>query len=56
MISTSLPQGLAGYYALTGVSDVGALQAGRSRLYGLLANTRPVQSDPRERDDLAAQT
>ena len=55
VISTPLPQGLAGYYALTGVSGVGALQAGRSRLYGLLVNTRPVvQSDPRERDDVAA--
>ena len=54
VISTSLPQGLAGYYALTGVTDVGALQAGRSRLYGLLVNTRPVQSDARERDDVAA--
>ena len=40
-ISTSLPQGLAGYYALTGVSTVGNLQAGRSRLYGLLVNTVP---------------
>ena len=54
VLSTSLPQGLAGYYALTGVTNVGALQAGRSRLYGLLVNTRPVESDPRERDDVAA--
>ena len=40
-IRTSLPQGLAGYYALTGVNR-SALQPGRSRLYGLLVNTRPA--------------
>jgi hypothetical protein len=45
-IRTSLPVGLAGYYALTGVSDVGALQPGRSRLYGLIVNTRPTSPTP----------
>ncbi len=39
-ISTSLPAGFAGYYALTGVTS-SALQPGRSRLYGLIVNTRP---------------
>ncbi len=38
-ISTSLPVGLAGYYALT--SGTPQLDPGRSRLYGLLVNTRP---------------
>lgn len=52
-IRTSLPQGLAGYYALTEARN--GLDAGRSRLYGLLVNTQLVQSDPRERDDVAAQ-
>jgi hypothetical protein len=47
-IRTSLPVGLAGYYALTGVSDVGALQPGRSRLYGLIVNTRPAAATPTE--------
>ena len=42
VIRTALPQGLSGYYALTGVSPTGALQPGRSRLYGLLVNTRPA--------------
>jgi hypothetical protein len=39
-LRTSLPQGLAGYYALTGVTAT-PLEPGRSRLYGLLVNTRP---------------
>ena len=39
VIATSLPQGLAGYYALTEVAN--GLDAGRSRLYGLLVNTTP---------------
>jgi hypothetical protein len=38
-ISTALPQGLAGYYALTEAAN--GLDAGRSRLYGLLVNTTP---------------
>ena len=38
-ISTSLPVGFAGYYALTSATP--RLDAGRSRLYGLLVNTRP---------------
>lgn len=42
-ISTSLPVGFAGYYALTGV-NASALQPGRSRLYGLIVNTRPGAS------------
>ena len=41
-IITSLPQGFAGYYALTGVTNVGALQPGRSRLYGLMVPDRAV--------------
>ncbi len=45
-IRTSLPVGFAGYYALTGVSDVGALQPGRSRLYGLIVDTRPTADGP----------
>ena len=45
-IRTSLPVGFAGYYALTGVSNVGALQPGRSRLYGLIVNTRPTAPTP----------
>jgi hypothetical protein len=39
-VSTSLPVGLAGYYALTSATP--QLDAGRSRLYGLLVNTRPA--------------
>ena len=39
VVRTALPQGLAGYYALTD-SPTG-LDAGRSRLYGVLVNTRP---------------
>lgn len=50
-IRTALPASQAGYYALTGVTRNGALQPGRSRLYGLVV---PVQSDPREREDVAA--
>lgn len=46
-IRTSLPVGFAGYYALTGVSDVGALAPGRSRLYGLIVNTRPPSARTR---------
>lgn len=45
-VRTSLPVGLAGYYALTGASNVGALQPGRSRLYGLIVNTRPTAPTP----------
>jgi lysophospholipase L1-like esterase len=41
-ISTSLPVGFAGYYALT--SATAQVDAGRSRLYGLLVNTRPGQA------------
>ena len=41
-ISTSLPVGLAGYYALTSATP--QLDAGRSRLYGLIVNTRPGTS------------
>ena len=43
-ISTSLPVGLAGYYALTSATP--QLDAGRSRLYGLLVNTRPGTPAP----------
>ena len=39
VVRTVLPQGLAGYYALTDTPT--GLEAGRSRLYGLLVNTRP---------------
>lgn len=39
VIATSLPQGLAGYYAIAGAAN--GLDAGRSRLYGLLVNTTP---------------
>ena len=39
-IRTSLPVGFAGYYALT--SQTVDLLAGRSRLYGLIVNTRPA--------------
>jgi hypothetical protein len=39
-IRTALPAGLDGYYALT--STQSGLDAGRSRLYGLLVNTRPA--------------
>ena len=45
-IRTSLPVGFAGYYALTGVTSTGALQPGRSRLYGLIVNTRPGTTTP----------
>ena len=38
-IRTSLPVGFASYYALTAATP--ELQAGRSRLYGLIVNTRP---------------
>ena len=38
-IRTSLPVGFAGYYALTSATP--QLDAGRSRLYGLIVNTRP---------------
>lgn len=38
-IRTSLPVGFASYYALT--APTAELQAGRSRLYGLLVNVRP---------------
>ena len=38
-ISTSLPVGFAGYYALTSATP--QVDAGRSRLYGLIVNTRP---------------
>ena len=44
VIRTSLPQGLAGYYALTEARN--GLEAGRSRLYGLLVNTRPTAPTP----------
>lgn len=47
-IRTALPQGLAGYYALTGVNS-SSLQPGRSRLYGLLVNTRPGTETPTTR-------
>ena len=40
VIRTALPVGQAGYYALTGVTDTGRLQAGRSRLYGLIVPAR----------------
>jgi hypothetical protein len=40
-IRTSLPVGFAGYYALTGVNR-SPLERGRSRLYGLIVNTRPA--------------
>ena len=43
-LSTSLPVGMAGYYALTGVTTA-ALEPGRSRLYGLLVNTRPAPAE-----------
>ena len=42
-ISTSLPVGFAGYYALTSATP--QLDAGRSRLYGLLVNTRPAPAE-----------
>ena len=38
-VRTTLHQGFAGYYALT--AEASGLDAGRSRLYGLLVNTRP---------------
>ena len=38
-IRTSLPVGFASYYALTSATP--ELQAGRSRLYGLIVNVRP---------------
>ena len=41
-VATSLPQGLAGYYAIAGGRN--GLDAGRSRLYGLLVNTTPRQT------------
>lgn len=41
-IRTSLPVGFAGYYALT--SATAQVDAGRSRLYGLIVNTRPGQA------------
>lgn len=44
-IRTSLPAGLAGYYALTGV-NASLLEVGRSRLYGLLVNVRPSVATP----------
>ena len=37
-IRTPLPEGFAGYYALTGVNS-SALQPGRSRLYGLIVHS-----------------
>ena len=40
VIRTALPVGQAGYYALTGVTNTGRLQAGRSRLYGLIVPAR----------------
>ncbi len=43
-IRTSLPVGFAGYYALT--SGTPQLDPGRSRLYGLLVNTRPGAPEP----------
>lgn len=39
-VSTSLPQGVAGYYAIALAAS--GLEAGRSRLYGLLVNTTPT--------------
>lgn len=43
-VRTALPQGLAGYYALT--AEANGLDAGRSRLYGLLVDTRPGTGQP----------
>ena len=39
-VSTSLPQGMAGYYAIALAAS--GLEAGRSRLYGLLVGTTPT--------------
>ena len=39
-VSTSLPQGIGGYYAIALARS--GLEAGRSRLYGLLVNTTPT--------------
>lgn len=39
-ISTALPQGLSSYYAIADAAN--GLDAGRSRLYGLLADTAPA--------------
>lgn len=43
-IRTALLQGFAGYYALT--EEANGLDAGRSRLYGLIVNTRPGTGQP----------